>query len=88
MGSRAGSRTGTHSDSSVATGHLYCAVLKRQMSAYCRTAETQESQWCPLLAGGWYCRGGGAASPEIFIFFTVLLVLLVTWTLTLIGSPW
>lgn len=26
--------------------------------------------------------------PEIFIFFTVLLVLLVTWTLTLIGSPW
>lgn len=27
-------------------------------------------------------------SPEILIFFTVLLVLLVTWTLTLMGSPW
>lgn len=26
--------------------------------------------------------------PEILIFFTVLLVLLVTWTLTLMGSPW
>lgn len=34
---------------------------------------------------------GGAkpcSSPEILIFFTVLLVLLVTWTLTLMGSPW
>lgn len=31
----------THSDSSTATGHLYCAVLNRQMSAYCRTADTQ-----------------------------------------------
>lgn len=28
------------------------------------------------------------SSPEILIFFTVLLVLLVTWTLTLMGSPW
>lgn len=28
------------------------------------------------------------SSPEILIFFTVLLVLLVTCTLTLMGSPW
>lgn len=72
----------------MATGHLYCAVLKRQMSAYCRTAETQRSQLCSPLVGGWNYRCGGAALPEIFIFFTVLLVLLVTWTLTLMGSPW
>ena len=37
------------------------------------------------------CRPLGRPSarvPEILIFFTVLLVLLVTWTLTLMGSPW
>ena len=32
--------------------------------------------------------GGPHPHPEILIFFTVLLVLLVTWTLTLMGSPW
>lgn len=35
---------------------------------------------------GW--GGRSPPSPEILIFFTVLLVLLVTWTLTLMGSPW
>lgn len=31
----------TYSASSMATGHLYCAVLKRQMSAYWRTGEEE-----------------------------------------------
>lgn len=38
-----------------------------------------------LLATPWLAL---ARVPEILIFFTVLLVLLVTWTLTLMGSPW
>jgi len=29
--------TGTYSDSNEATGHLYCAVENKQMSANCRT---------------------------------------------------
>lgn len=33
----------THSDSCVATGHLYCAVLNRQISANCRTVKTMEN---------------------------------------------
>lgn len=36
----------TYSDSSVATGHLYWAVLKRQISAYWRTVS---NQYIPLL---------------------------------------
>lgn len=39
---------GTHSDSSVATGHLYCAVLNRQISANCRTVKTKRTSGRPL----------------------------------------
>src|SRR4029434_2027599 len=35
---------GTHSASTWATGHLYCAVLNRQMSAYCRTVGENRGQ--------------------------------------------
>lgn len=34
--------TGTHSASTWATGHLYCAVLNRQISAYCRTVGREQ----------------------------------------------
>lgn len=37
-----------HSASSWATGHLYWAVLNRQMSAYCRTEERKRSYPWPL----------------------------------------
>lgn len=36
----------TYSASSMATGHLYWAVLKRQMSAYWRTGRKRETRWC------------------------------------------
>lgn len=36
----------TYSASSMATGHLYWAVLKRQMSAYWRTERERETRWC------------------------------------------
>lgn len=48
---------GTHSDSSVATGHLYWAVLNRQISAYCRTAETQTSRQCSVRNTIWSHTG-------------------------------
>lgn len=34
----------TYSASSMATGHLYWAVLKRQMSAYWRTGEEEGNE--------------------------------------------
>lgn len=39
---RRGSKGCTHSLSTSATVHLYCAVEKRQMSANCRTVEGRE----------------------------------------------
>ena len=35
---------GTYSDSSEATGHLYCAVENKQMSANCRTDKEEQTQ--------------------------------------------
>lgn len=59
----------------MATGHLYCAVLNRQISANCRTVKTTEN--FRKTTGCLHLRQTGDI-PETFIFFTVLLVLLVT----------